>query len=251
MKQFITISIFLLFLILGCKISNESILNSKIESDTIYTNINGKGFDLLIDFIPGESHNYPSFVFWIEDISGKYIQTLYTTKSIATGVFGHGADGPGKWKTVEGEAIRPASLPYWLHKRGIFSRDTLLVPTMEFPIPDAYTGATPTSDFVLKTKSDNTLESKFVLLLEINQPWDWNEYWTNSKYPDNADYKTSCQPSIIYSVVIDLNSDVTEYFLNPIGHGHYAGENGRLYTDLTTLTTALDIVKKVKVVINN
>lgn len=235
--------------ILGCNISNTSTKKSSIEFDTIYTNVNGKGINLQIDFEGGKEKTYPSFVFWLETTDGKYIQTLYTTKSVATGVYGHGSDGIGKWKTVEGEAIRPASLPYWLHKRGIFSRDSLLVPTMEFPVPDAYTGATPKSDFILDTKSDIELGDKFVVLMEINQPWDWNEFWTNNKYPDNSDYKTSCQPSLIYSVTIDLKSDETEYYLNPVGHGHYAGENGRLYTDLSTITTALQIVKKVKVTV--
>jgi len=207
--------------------------------------------ELTIEFESGKKHNYPSFVFWIETTEGKFIQTLYTTKSVATGTFGHAADGDGKWKNEEGEAIRPASLPYWLNKRGVISRDTLLVPTKELPIPDAYTGATPSSNFVLKTKSDKTLDSKFVLLMEINQPWDWNEFWTNNKYPDNSNYKTSCQPSVVYAVSIDLDSDETEYYLNPIGHGHYAGENGRLYTDLSTMTTALQIAKKIKVNIKN
>jgi polyphosphate kinase len=35
--------------------------------------------------------------------------------------------------------------------------------------------------------------------------------------------------------------------LNPIGHGHYSGKNGKLFTDLSSLTTALKIVKSLKV----
>jgi len=247
MNKFIILSIITTILISSCNTSIRKTTKDKIQTDTIYTNINGKGIELLIDFEKGDKHNYPSFVFWLETTEGKFLQTLYITKSVATGVFGHGSDGDGKWKNESGEAIRPASLPYWLHKRGIFSRDSLLVPTMEFPIADAYTGATPKNNFVLLTKSDGDLNSKFVLLLEINQPWDWNEFWTNDKYPDNSNYKTSCQPSLIYAVTIDLDSNEKEYYLNPIGHGHYAGENGRLYTDLSTITTALDIVKKIKV----
>jgi len=56
----------------------------------------------------------------------------------------------------------------------------------------------------------------------------------------------SCQPSLIYAVTINPNSD-EEYFMNPIGHGHYAGKDGNLYTDLGSFTTALNIVKKVNV----
>lgn len=246
MKNYILLFTVILMLF-ACNTSNNTLKTPNIEHDTIFSNLKGKGLDLIIEFEIGEEHNYPSFVFWLETLDGQYIQTLFVTKSVATGFFGHGADGVGKWKTTEGEAIRPATLPYWVHKRNIISKDNLLVPTMENPVPDAYTGATPSSDFILDTKSDEELPEKFNLLLEINQPWDWNEYWTNNKFPDNSDYKTSCQPSLVYSVTIDLKSETKEYFLNPIGHGHYAGENGNLYTDLSTLTTAFDIIKKVKV----
>ena len=39
--------------------------------------------------------------------------------------------------------------------------------------------------------------------MEINQNWDWNEYWTNDKYPDDENYKMSCQPALVYEAVID------------------------------------------------
>ncbi|HDP68410.1 MAG TPA: hypothetical protein ENN20_07935 [Candidatus Marinimicrobia bacterium] len=81
--------------------------------------------------------------------------------------------------------------------------------------------------------------------MEINQTWDSNHYWTNNKYPDDLEYFTSLQPALVYAVTIDLDSGISEYFLNPIGHSHYSGKNGLLYTDLTTFTTALQIAKKI------
>jgi polyphosphate kinase len=42
---------------------------------------------------------------------------------------------------------------------------------------------------------------------------------------------------------------MAEYTLNPIGHGHYAGKDGLLYTDLSTFTTALKIAQSIKVVV--
>jgi len=243
MKQlFLILSVILLF---SCNI-NKNVTKSISGCDTIYSNINGKGINIIFNVEAGEAHNYPSFVFWIEDSEGNYIQTLFTTKSVATGIFGHGSDGEGKWKNEAGEAIRPASLPYWMHKRGI-EKNGSYVPLNETVVPDAYTGATPKADFMLTAKTDSKPMDKFKIMFEINQPWDWNEYWITNKYPDNLIYKTSCQPSIIYSVSVDLKSGVTEYYLNPIGHGHYAGEDGILYTDLSTITTALNIVKKIKV----
>jgi hypothetical protein len=83
--------------------------------------------------------------------------------------------------------------------------------------------------------------------MEINQPWDWNEYWTNTKYPEDENYKTSSQPSLVYRVTIDLNSGVKEYSMKPVGHGHYSGMDGSLTTDLSTLTTALEIAKSITV----
>ena len=86
-------------------------------------------------------------------------------------------------------------------------------------------------------------------MMEINQTWDWNEYWTNNKYPGNKQYKTSSQPSIVYYAEIDLDNPQKEYWLNPIGHGHFSGDDGKLYGNLSTLTTALEIVKRIKVII--
>jgi len=239
-----------IFSLLSCNTNKNITKSQSVEKDTIYSNINGKGINIIFDVEVGKEHNYPSFVFWTEDVNGNYIQTLFTTKSVATGIFGHGSAGDGKWKNEAGEAIRPASLPYWMHKRGIENNGTY-VPLNETSIPDAYTGATPKADFELIAKTDSKPDNKFVILFEVNQPWDWNEYWTNDKFSNNSIYKTSCQPSIIYAVTVDLNSDVKEYYLNPIGHGHYAGEDGNLYTDLSTITTAFEITKKIKIIIND
>ena len=82
--------------------------------------------------------------------------------------------------------------------------------------------------------------------MEINQPWDWNDYWTNELH-DDADYRTSCQPSLIYAVTIDLNEKGKEYYLNAIGHGHFSGKNGELFTDLSTISTAKDIFRTLMV----
>ncbi len=86
--------------------------------------------------------------------------------------------------------------------------------------------------------------------MEVNQPWDWNEFWTNKLF-DDIDYRSSCQPSLIYAVTVDLNDIDKEYFMNPIGHGHYSGKTGLLYTDLSTMTTAKEIFKEIKVKIQD
>lgn len=207
------------------------------------TNTNGQGLEFEIEFHKGEEFYYPLFAIWIEDFEGKYIKTLYVAKSIAKGVFVYGQVKDNRWERESKR--RPAALPYWGHKYGFRADDGLFLPTPENPVADAYTGATPTTDFILKSKSDNELPQKFKILFEINQSWDWNEYWTNTKYLDDEDYKTSAQPALVYAVDVDLTSDKKEYLMRPIGHSHYSGKTGELFTDLSTLTTALEIVDKI------
>lgn len=224
---------------------------NQAPAEKIISNSEGKGTSLEIDFYKGSHHNHPTFSFWVEDLEGNLIETLFVTKYLATGVYGHGALGEGKWDNKAGEAKRPATLPYWLHKRGIMADGETYLPTPEQPIPDAISGATPVSDFILTTHSTSPLPQKFRLLMEINQPWDWNEFWTNGLYPLDADYKTSCQPALVYAVIINQEKPEKEYYLNPIGHSHYSGKDGELYTDLTSITTAKEIAHKVKVKLIN
>jgi len=213
---------------------NPVILETKIE---------GQGFGIDLEFHQGPEFYYPLFAIWIEDMDGNYIQTLYVAQSIAKGVFVYGQVKDNRWQRESKR--RPAALPYWGHKYGFKAEDGLYLPTPENPVADAYTGATPTTDFILKSKSDNELPQKFKILFEINQSWDWNEYWTNTKYLDDEDYKTSAQPALVYAADIDLSTNQKEYLLKPIGHSHYSGKTGELFTDLNTLTTALEIVDKI------
>lgn len=212
------------------------------ETEIIKTNPAGKGIEIILEFTKGKSHNHPLMAVWIEDTEGNYIQTLYVAQSIATSTFKRGATEWGHWK--EGVVRRPAALPYWSHKRGIKASDGLYLPAPENPVADAYTGATPKSDFVLQSRSDSKLPGQFRVLLEINQAWDWNNYWTNNKFPDDADYKTSSQPALVYEALVDTSSGSEVFEMKPIGHSHYSGKDGSLTKDLTTLTTALEITKK-------
>ncbi|HPR32809.1 MAG TPA: hypothetical protein PLK12_11965 [Prolixibacteraceae bacterium] len=236
----------ILFILSGC--SGPKMTESVPEIINTHSGISGLPFQ--IEFTKGKNHNHPTFAFWLEDLEGNYRETLYVTKSLGTGIYGHGRPEYGKWNSTPGPSQNPSSLPYWLHKRKPTTKDKILLPTPDYPVPDAITAATPKGDFVLNSVSPKELPTKFRLLLEINQPWDWNEYWHNERYPGEPDYNNSCQPSLVYAVTIDLDDSLKEYYMNPIGHGHYAGKDGRLYTDLSTFTTALHIVDKVKVVIH-
>ncbi|HKM94086.1 MAG TPA: hypothetical protein VJY41_10565 [Prolixibacteraceae bacterium] len=233
----------IVFTLQGCKSKQMS----ELVFENISTNNSEKGVEMEIKFMKGPSHNHPTFTFWIEDLDGNYIETLFVTRYLATGIYGHGSLGEGKWDNKPGKAQRPSTLPYWLHKKGTIEESTSFLPSPENPMPDAITGATPKGDFILNTRSTKPLPDKFNLMMEINQPWDWNEFWHNNLYPDDANYKSSCQPALIYSVLVDRTTNTDTFYLNPIGHSHYSGKDGKLYTDLSTITTAKEITNKVSV----
>jgi len=227
---------------LGCTTSK---VPADESPDQISSNPSGQGFALEIEMIRGEGHNHPLMAIWIEDEEGQYIQTLFVAESIGKGVFKHGDASRGFW--MPGEIQRPAALPYWSHKRGIINENGLYLPTPTSPMVDAYTGPTPDKSFILSTRLDEPGLAKFHVLLEINQTWDWNEYWTNNKYPEDEEYKTSCQPALVYSVSIDLDNPKEEYIMETIGRSHHSGANGDLFDDLQTLTTALHIAEEILV----
>jgi len=247
--RFFTV-IFALFTLAINSCSPVSVRESQTAVAVIHSNIDGNGTALSLEFLKGPAHNHPSFAIWLEDTDGNFIQTLFATKYVATGIYGHGELESGRWKPEPGQAVRPATLPYWSHKRGQQTGKIPDLPSPENPVPDAISGATPSAGFILKTNSDKPLPTKFRVLLEINQAWDSNRYWTNNKFPADNDYLTSLQPAVVYAVTVDLDSEIPEYYLNPVGHSHWSGKDGRLYTDLSTLTTALHIAEKIVVKID-
>lgn len=207
--------------------------------------LNNSGTKLSIQFDKGKEHNYPLFAIWLADESGKFIQTLYVSESIGKGVFRRVDKKGGIWNP--GFIQRPAALPYWAHQRGVLNEFGTYNPTPLEPEIDAYTGATPQNSFVLDVVTEKLLNGKYKVFMELNQTWDWNEYWTNDLHLDDADYKTSSQPALVYAVDINTAAMGEKYTMKPIGHSHYSGQDGSLTTDLSTITTALKIAKKIQV----
>lgn len=202
------------------------------------------GTPITISFEKGKQFYYPLIVFWVEDMEGNFIETIYASRSIATGTFRYGVNKGGKWSP--GERRRPAALPYWGHRRGIEAPDGLYLPTPQNPLPDAITGATPKTSFNLNSTIKPELK-KFKVYMEINQTWDWNNYWHNNRYPDDEEYKTSSQPALVYMAEVDVDKPSEVFQLKPIGHSHHSGKTGELFPDISTLTTALEIASKVTV----
>lgn len=207
--------------------------------------VNNPGTAISIKFEKGPEHNHPLFAIWLADENGKYIQTLYVSKSIGYGKFKRANHNTGQW--LAGEIQRPASLPYWAHQRGVKNEYGTYMPTPRQPMADAYTGATPGTSFVLHVKTEKPLSGKYKIMMELNQSWDWNEFWTNNLYPADKEYKTSSQPALVYEADVDTNNPGMEYAMKPIGHSHYSGADGSLYPDLSTMTSALKIANKITI----
>lgn len=213
----------------------------------VVTNSSGIGPEIGVKFYGGPSLYYPLMAVWLEDEQGGYIQTLFVPRAIATGVFRFGSNASGKW--AEAAKRAPQTLPYWSHKRGIRAPDGLYMPDPENPVADAYSGATPTTSFVLTARADKPLPARFRVMFEVNQNWDWNEYWTNDRYPGDKNYLNNAQPSVVYESLVDQDNLSGSYQMKAAGHGHPTGATGELFTDLSTLTTALQIADSIVVTI--
>jgi hypothetical protein len=237
-------TIILMILLASCSASPSATkLTQRQKFVDIETNTSGTGPSFEVKFYGGPALYYPLMAIWLEDEQGKYIQTLFVPKSIATGIFKYGSNATGKW--VEAVKSAPQTLPYWSHKRGIVASDGLYMPDPENPVPDAYSGATPVTSFTLNSRADGPLPQKFRVMFEINQNWDWNNYWTNDKFPGDNNYLHSAQPAVVYESVVDQNDLKGRYVMQSIGHSHPSGKDGELVRDLSTLTTALQIADSV------
>ncbi|MBK7075385.1 MAG: hypothetical protein IPH44_24160 [Myxococcales bacterium] len=122
----------------------------------------------------------------------------------------------------------------WLHRRE--------------PDVDAVSAATPDATWHLTTSTTATTTA--TLYVEVNQSFDWNDYYSKSRFPDDAIYSGSGQvgqPSVVYAATIDLARPGAYTALNPVGHGHHSGRDGAIVPDLAPLTTALEIVDRIVV----
>lgn len=244
-----------IFLILSLIIAMASPLSTLAQKkratqslrDTVMvSNANGHGLLFEIKAVPGPGHNHPTFVIWLEREDGTYIETLFATRYVGKGVFRYGKAEKGQWKPAPVQ--RKAAVPYWGHKRGVINEEGNYLPSFSQPLPDAITGPTPPATFTLLAKSTEPLSGKIRLRMEVNQTWDWNRYWHNSRYPGDADYRSSAQPAVVYEAIIDANEPPADpVILKVIGRSHHSGATGELFTDLETLTTALQIFNEITV----
>ena len=234
----------------GNQLRNQKL--GKVETPFEYEvielfNANGQ-HNLEIELKKGNAFQYPLFAIWLEDSLGNYMETLYISRVIASSTFDFGKNVDGKWQSAVKR--RPEALPYWSHKRGIKAPDGLYVPLNNATDLDAVSGATPTGNFIIKSKSDLNSLKHYNVMLEVNQSYDWNSYYTKDKFPDDDIYSGSGQvgqPSLIYTTAVssqDIKDNIYK-IMQLIGHGHHSGKNGKLYKDLSHISTAKQIIDRV------
>ena len=112
------------------------------------------------------------------------------------------------------------------------------------------TGATPRETFDVRLKDKIGLR-QFYVMVEVNHSIDFNDRYSKDKKEDEPDYsggsEGSGQPALVYRAYVDLDSARTSYEAVLIGRSSADGTDGKLYDDLQGITSALTIVKRIKV----
>lgn len=179
----------------------------------------------------------PQVVIWGEPRNGQDVETLFITRKAGLQRWGQGSDPT---KVLYWEA-----LPYWMFRR---YEQGYAFPTEENPMPDALTGATPDTDFRVSICL-NLEEIHVSLFLEVNMSLDFNEIYSIVSQKGMKYYnKRSGQPSLIYRAEVNLERP-GRYEMQLIGHAHPAGANGQLFSDLSGVTTALQMIEQAVVVV--
>lgn len=225
--------------------------------NTLFTRTTETGIPISIDLRAGEYYesapqplffglsyrSTPQVAIWLENMKGNYLQTLYVTSKIASSDF-----RLASFSNTEKQR-RPEALPYWSHKRGIMATDGLMVPLNQLGDLDGVTAATPSGHYDVSSIA-TTDNKQFRVLMEINRSYDFNDYYSQNRFPDDPVYSgtgSSGQPSIIYSATVNVDRHKRFYILETIGHGHHSGRDGKLYTDMTGIDTALQLIERVVV----
>lgn len=188
-----------------------------------------------------KTKNAPQIAVWTEDLSGNYLSTIYVSRKIAT----------QGWLMAKGNR-RKEALPHWCHSRGVVYQDGLYLPDKAHPLPDRISGATPTKSFDLKLK--NSERQHFVVKIEVNHSTDFNEYYPKNAKEGDAGYsggkEGSGQPALIYRAEVNLTGDTNIFEAVLTGHSSPDGSDGEIHTDMDRLTSALNILKRIIVIVH-
>ncbi len=102
---------------------------------------------------------------------------------------------------------------------------------------DAVTSATPKGGIVFTAEIGDT---EYVIKAEFNTSFDYNDFYTKKNSGVNG------QPSVVYEAKIPADAD-GEIRLSLAGTGSEKGADGKIYGDISNLTTAKNIVETITV----
>jgi hypothetical protein len=175
---------------------------------------------------------------WIEDEHGSFVDTIYVTRKIAKKGMGN---RKGDLDAFLGGA-RPSALPVWAHRRGVDYGGGNFYPPKDKPLPDAVTSATPKAgEFVWTWKPEKGLKpGSYFYYVEVNKSFDKNDHHDYSWYRG--------QPSVVWRGTLEVGPETSKSQAEIIGHGHVAGADGEIHSDLSTITTALSLIESVEAV---
>lgn len=227
---------------------------------------------MTIDLRQGPYFAWPQYAIWIEDMDGNFIQPIFITSKLANNNFVNKVDKidkdvvftshvilsgdvdlqstfeAGEFPESKADRARPESLPVFLHKNQMVSGSDSLVPDGDNVIADAYSGATITQSFLMKSRLKSKRNGNVKVRLEINNSFDFNEYYSSDRFPDDATYSGngySAQPSLIYEAIINLDDVNSITPMQLIGRGHHSGKDGFIYQDLENMTTSLELIDRI------
>ncbi len=237
------ILIVLFLLMSGCKKTVSDYIETKPYNAGVNTVFHIEQGDYFLNTYKIGVFNITSpaqMAIWIEDLKGNYINTIYVTKKFGSQKWTGGSDD-------DSITFRKETLPVWMFK----ARDAMKMPeypTKNNPVADTITGATPEKSFKVASKIDSSL-GEVVVCFEINMAFDNNDTYKKDMTPSDDDFNAaSGQPSLIYKAAINLEEKGSRD-LEFVGRSQPNGKSGDIIPDLSSITTAKNIVKNVKVVI--
>jgi len=179
---------------------------------------------------------------WLTDEQGRFVNTVYVTRKTAQKGLGNrkGKLDDKSWLGTKG--ARLSVLPVWAYARGVDYGNGNPYPPKNRSLPDAITSATPKAgEFIRTWKPEKPLSpGTYFYFVEINKSFDQN------KHHDYSHYRG--QPSVVWKGSLTVGKNASKSNGVIVGHGSANGENGRIDSDMSTITTAQKDIKKIEVV---
>lgn len=177
----------------------------------------------------------PQVAIWLEDGSGRYLETIYVTRCSAK----------GNWHGLT-KVRRPEALPVWSHRRGVRAADGLFMPDAVNPLPDSVSGATPVATYT-RSRHLSLKPGRYVVWLEVNNSFDFNGFYAKGLARSAPGYcAENGQPSLVYRAELLVGAQPVDACLVAYGSGHVLGLDGLVqHAQMRYLTSAKQILKQV------